>query len=56
MQNFRGQIVQTGATISWSTAQAGFTFQSETPNPARIFYSVIDHEQNGRFFHADGND
>jgi hypothetical protein len=39
-QNFRGQFVQTG-------------FQSESPNPARNFYSVIGHEQNGVFFHPE---
>jgi len=55
-QNFRGQFVQTGATINWSAEQAGFSFHSESPNPARNFYSVIGHEQNGAFFHADGND
>ena len=52
-QNFRGQFAQTGATISWSAAQAGFTFTSENPNPARNFYSVIGHEQNGVFFHPE---
>jgi len=52
-QNFRGQFVRTGATIQWSAQQAGFTFQSESPNPARNFYSVIGHEQNGVFFHPE---
>jgi hypothetical protein len=55
-QNFRGNFVQTGGTISWSANQAGFTFTSEPPNPARNFYSVIGHEQNGVFFHPEGND
>lgn len=56
MQNFRGNFVQTGGTISWSANQAGFTFTSEPPNPARNLYSVIGHEQNGVFFHPEGND
>jgi hypothetical protein len=56
MQNFRGQFVQTGGTIAWSAAQAGFMFTSEAPIPGRNLYSVIGHEQNGVFFHPDGND
>lgn len=57
MQNFRGTFVQTGGTINWSAIdQNGFAFQSEAPTPARNLYSVIGHEQNGAFFHSDGND
>jgi hypothetical protein len=59
MQTFRGQYVRTGATINWSAAPSkpgGFAFQSEAPNPARNRYSIIGHEQNGVFFHPDGDD
>jgi hypothetical protein len=55
-QNFRGQFVRTGATIRWSAEQTGFSFASENPNPARNFYSVIGHEQNGVFFHPEDDD
>ena len=57
MQNFRGNFVQTGATIKWSALdQNGFEFDSEKPNPERNLYSVIGHEQNGVFFHSEGDD
>ena len=57
MQTFRGNYVRTGATISWSaSSQGGFTFVSEPPNPDRNLYSIIGHEQNGVFFHPDGDD
>ncbi|SRR5712691_5145319 len=51
VQDFEGQFIETGATISWSAAQAGFNFVSEPPNPARSVYSVIGRERNGVFFH-----
>jgi hypothetical protein len=51
-QDFTGQYVQTGATIQWSSNQAGFAFVSEPPNPARNLYSVVGHERNGVFFHG----
>lgn len=57
MQTFRGNYVRTGATIDWSSESSvagGFAFQSEPPNPARNRYSIIGHEQNGVFFHAEG--
>lgn len=50
-QNFTGQFIETGVTISWSASQAGFSFVSEPPNPGRNVYSVIGHERNGFFFH-----
>jgi hypothetical protein len=50
-EDFEGQFIETGATISWSAAQAGFDFVSESPNPARNVYSVIGRERNGVFFH-----
>src|SRR5712691_1368230 len=40
-EDFEGQFIETGATISWSAAQTGFNFVSESPNPARSVYSVI---------------
>jgi hypothetical protein len=51
-EDFTGQYVRTGATIQWSSNQAGFAFVSEPPNPARNLYSVIGHERNGVFFHG----
>lgn len=51
VQDFEGQFIETGATISWSAAQTGFDFVSEAPNPARSVYSVIGRERNGVFFH-----
>ena len=50
-EDFTGQYVKTGATISWSASEAGFTFTSEPPNPARNVYSVVGQERNGVFFH-----
>lgn len=50
--DFTGQFVRTGATIEWSSQQAGFQFLSEAPNPARNLYSVVGHERNGVFFHG----
>ena len=49
--HFTGEFIETGATIKWSASQDGFDFESEDPNPARNFYSVIGHERNGVFFH-----
>lgn len=51
-EDFTGQYVRTGATIAWSSNQAGFQFVSEPPNPARNVYSVVGHERNGVFFHG----
>jgi hypothetical protein len=48
---FAGQFLKTGATIKWSANQAGFSFDSEAPDPTRNIYSVIGHERNGVFFH-----
>jgi hypothetical protein len=52
-ENFTGNFLETMATISWSSHQAGFDFVSEPPNPTRNVYSVIGHERNGFFFHSD---
>lgn len=49
-QRFMGSFLSTGATVSWSTEQAGFRFESEAPNPARNLISVLGREQNGVFF------
>jgi hypothetical protein len=49
-QHFRGSFLSTGATISWSSEQEGFMFQSEPPNPATNLVSVLGREQNGVFF------
>jgi len=51
-EDFTGQYVRTGATIQWSSKQAGFEFLSEPPNPARNLYAVVGHERNGVFFHG----
>ena len=49
-QHFRGNFLQTGATIRWSSQQPGFTFDSEAPDPSRNLISVLGHERNGAFF------
>jgi hypothetical protein len=49
-QGFSGSFIQTGATIRWSSSQAGFRFQSEAPNPTRNVFSVMGREKNGVFF------
>ena len=49
-QRFKGTFFATQTTIQWSAEQAGFTFESEPPNPARNVISVIGREQNGVFF------
>jgi hypothetical protein len=51
MEAFTGQFLKTGATISWSSNEEGFSFVSEAPDPTRNRYSVIGHERNGVFFH-----
>lgn len=59
MQNFRGDFIETGSTIKWSSKQDGFFFESEDPNPARSIGAVIGRERNGVFFadeHDDNND
>jgi hypothetical protein len=59
MQTFRGNYARTGATIDWSAESSvpgGFAFQSEARNPERNRYSIIGHEQNGVFFHAEDDD
>ena len=50
-EDFTGEYVRTGATIEWSSSEAGFAFTSEPANPARNIYSVVGHERNGVFFH-----
>jgi hypothetical protein len=49
-QNFRGDFIKTGSTIKWSSAQSGFSFESEEPNPARNIGATIGRERNGVFF------
>lgn len=49
-EKFKGTFLSTETTISWSSEQPGFRFQSEPPNPARNLISVLGHEQNGVFF------
>lgn len=49
-QGFKGSFLSIGATIKWSAEQAGFSFVSEDPDPARNLVSVLGHEQNGVFF------
>ena len=51
-QNFRGDFIQTGSTIKWSSNQSGFYFDSEEPNPERLIGAVIGRERNGAFFNA----
>ena len=53
MQNFSGDFVKTGSTIKWSSVQNGFSFESESPNPARKIGAVIGRERNGVFFGDD---
>jgi hypothetical protein len=53
MQNFSGDFAQTGSTIKWSATQAGFSFESEDPNPSRVIGAVIGRESNGVFFGDD---
>ena len=49
--HFKGAFLSTGATISWSVEQVGFSFQSEKPAvPSRNLISVLGREQNGVFF------
>ena len=52
-EDFTGKFVRTGATIEWSSSEAGFQFVSEPRNPARNLYSVVGHKRNGIFFHGD---
>jgi hypothetical protein len=49
-QNFRGEFIKTGSTMKWSSAQNGFLFESEEPNPARNLGATIGRESNGVFF------
>jgi hypothetical protein len=49
-QGWEGSFLKTGATIRWSSEEAGFTFESEAPNPARNLFAVFGRERNGVFF------
>ena len=49
-QGFEGSFLKTGATIKWSSEEAGFRFQSEEPNPSRKQFAVLGRERNGVFF------
>ncbi|HUC76093.1 MAG TPA: hypothetical protein VMS04_12410 [Vicinamibacterales bacterium] len=49
-QGFEGSFLKTGATIKWSSEEAGFRFQSEEPNPSRKLFAVLGRERNGVFF------
>ncbi|HET9401048.1 MAG TPA: hypothetical protein VFO34_08860 [Candidatus Acidoferrales bacterium] len=50
-QQFKGNFLRTGATISWSAEQPGFRFESDTPpDPGANLVSVLGREQNGVFF------
>jgi hypothetical protein len=50
-QNFKGTFLSTGATISWSAEQPGFSFQSDMPpDPKANLVSVLGRERNGAFF------
>jgi hypothetical protein len=53
---FAGQFVETGATIEWSSKEAGFTFQSDAAKTSKTVYAVIGHERNGVFFPDDDDD
>ena len=48
VQGFEGSFLETGATINWSSEQAGFRFQSEESRPA--LFAVFGRERNGVFF------
>jgi hypothetical protein len=50
-QHFKGRFLSTGATISWSAEQPGFSFQSDMPpDPKANLVSVLGRERNGMFF------
>ena len=50
-QNFKGNFLSTGATISWSAEQPGFRFESDMPpDPKANLISVLGRERNGVFF------
>ena len=50
-QRFKGRFLKTGATISWSAEQPGFSFQSDMPpDPSANLVSVLGREKNGLFF------
>jgi hypothetical protein len=49
-QGFEGSFLKTGATIRWSSEEAGFRFQSEDPDPSRKLFAVLGRERNGSFF------
>jgi hypothetical protein len=49
-QHFEGLLLETEATVKWSSRQHGFTFESEAPNPTRNLISVLGRERNGVFF------
>lgn len=50
-QHFKGTFLSTGATISWSAQQSGFSFQSDMPpDPTANLVSVLGREKNGLFF------
>jgi hypothetical protein len=47
--DFAGQFVRTSASIEWSAAQSGFTFQSDPASESTSVYALVGHERNGVF-------
>ncbi|PYT35309.1 MAG: hypothetical protein DMG58_02465 [Acidobacteria bacterium] len=51
-EDFTGQFVRTGATIVWSSSEAGFQFHIGATQPCQEVYSVVGRERKGVFFHG----
>jgi hypothetical protein len=49
-KGYAGLFVETGATMTWSSSQKGFTFVSDAAKTTVTAFAEIGHEHNGTFF------
>ena len=50
VNHFRGEFLQTTATIEWSAHRSDFEFVSDPAETSTTVFAVIGHERNGVFF------
>ncbi len=47
---FRGEFVETGATLEWSAREATLHFESDPANTSTSVFAALGQERNGVFF------
>ena len=50
VNGFRGEFVETSATLEWSASEAGLDFVSDPPETSHTEFAVLGQEHNGVFF------